>query len=613
VVRSGSTLSGYGSSDGVNWVQLGASQTIAMAQNVYIGLAVSSGNTANLATASFDNVSVNTNPAPSPNFTLSASPTSLGITQGAAGTSTITVTPQNGFNSTVSLSASGLPSGVTAAFSPNPASTTSTLTLTASGSATTGAATVTITGTSGSLTQTTTIALHVFVATNFPSGWSDTDIGTVGLAGSASYANGVFTVNGAGTSTWGTADGINLTYQSLSGDGSIVARVVSVSPSSTGGVMIRDSLNAGAMSVFVSYYGASIYCNYRSTTGGSTSQVNSGTVSLPYWVKVARSGSTLSSYYSLDGVYWAQLGSSQTISMGQSVYIGLGVSSGNTETLATATFDSVSINTAAAPAPVISGVVPNTGAIGSQAVITGSGFAGVQAGSTVTLNGTAVPVNNWSNTSISVTIPSGATTGPMVVYVAPSMNASNPATFQVTSQPLPVGWQDQDVGLVGVAGSATYSNGTFTVKGAGTSAWGTADGINFAYQTLTGDGSIVARVVSVSSSSAGGVMIRETLNAGSTEVFTTFYGQNIYMNYRASTEGSTNQAGGGIVALPYWVKVVRSGSTLSGYGSSDGVNWVQLGASQTIAMAQNVYIGLAVSSGNTANLATATFDNVSVQ
>ena len=67
------------------------------------------------------------------------------------------------------------------------------------------------------------------------------------------------------------------------------------------------------------------------------------------------------------------------------------------------------------------------------------------------------------------------------------------------------------------------------------------------------------------------------------------------------------------MALPYWVKVVRSGSTLSGYGSSDGVNWVQLGPSQTIAMAQNVYIGLAVSSGNTTSLATATFDNVTVQ
>ena len=54
------------------------------------------------------------------------------------GTSTITVTPQNGFSSSVSLSASGLPSGVTASFSPNPANTSSTLTLTAASSATIG-------------------------------------------------------------------------------------------------------------------------------------------------------------------------------------------------------------------------------------------------------------------------------------------------------------------------------------------------------------------------------------------------------------------------------------------------------------------------------------------
>src|SRR6266478_2571596 len=64
-----------------------------------------------------------------PNYTLSTSPTSLSIAQGTSGTSTITVTPHNGFSSSVSLSASGLPSGVTASFSPNPASTTSTLTL----------------------------------------------------------------------------------------------------------------------------------------------------------------------------------------------------------------------------------------------------------------------------------------------------------------------------------------------------------------------------------------------------------------------------------------------------------------------------------------------------
>ena len=100
-------------------------------------------------------------PSTAPNYTLSASPTSLTMTQGGSGTSTISVTPQNGFSGSVSLSASGLPSGVTASFSPNPTTTTSTLTLTASSAATTGTVTVTITGTSGTLTNTTTITLTV--------------------------------------------------------------------------------------------------------------------------------------------------------------------------------------------------------------------------------------------------------------------------------------------------------------------------------------------------------------------------------------------------------------------------------------------------------------------
>jgi hypothetical protein len=193
------------------------------------------------------------------------------------------------------------------------------------------------------------------------------------------------------------------------------------------------------------------------------------------------------------------------------------------------------------------------------------------------------------------------------------MNASNPVTFTVTSQPLPTGWLNQDIGSVGIAGSATYANGTFTVNGAGTSVWGTADGFHFAYQALSGDGTIVARVASLTPSSTAGVMIRETLNPGSTELFSAYYNQNMYMNYRLSTGGNTGQAIGGSAALPYWVKVVRSGSTLSGYSSSDGVNWAQLGTSQTISMAQTVYIGLGVTSNSTSTLATASFDVVASQ
>jgi hypothetical protein len=96
-----------------------------------------------------------------PNYILSATPSSLSITQGTSGTSTVTIAPQNGLSGSVNLSAPGLPSGVSASFSPNPATTTSTLTLAASSAATTGTVTVTITGTSGTLTHTTTITLTV--------------------------------------------------------------------------------------------------------------------------------------------------------------------------------------------------------------------------------------------------------------------------------------------------------------------------------------------------------------------------------------------------------------------------------------------------------------------
>jgi subtilase family serine protease len=96
-----------------------------------------------------------------PNFSLSASPNSVTITQGNNGTTTITITPSDGFKGKVTLSASGLPSGVTAGFSPNPATTSSTLTLTASATAATGTVTVTVKGVSGSLTNTTTLSLTV--------------------------------------------------------------------------------------------------------------------------------------------------------------------------------------------------------------------------------------------------------------------------------------------------------------------------------------------------------------------------------------------------------------------------------------------------------------------
>ena len=99
--------------------------------------------------------------AQGPDFSLSANPNAVSIADGSSGTSTITITPIDGFTGSVNFSAAGMPSGVTAGFSPNPATTTSTLTLTVPSGTPTGTSTVTITGVSGSLTHTTTVTLTV--------------------------------------------------------------------------------------------------------------------------------------------------------------------------------------------------------------------------------------------------------------------------------------------------------------------------------------------------------------------------------------------------------------------------------------------------------------------
>jgi hypothetical protein len=725
VSRSGNTFSSYVSPDGVNWTQLGASQTIILNQSVYVGLAVTSGSTTALANATFDNVSIATPVAPPANFSLSASPSSVTIAQGASGTSTITVTPQNGFNSSVSLSASGMPSGVTATFNPTSTTNTSTLTLTANGTATTGTVTITVTGTSGSLSNASTVSLTVnavpvanftlssspssvtiaqgangtstisvtpqngfngsvslsatglpsgvtpsfnpsiatststltltasgsattgtvavtiigtsgslsnattvsltvqpTTVTSLPSGWTDGDIGSTGVVGSASFSNGIFTVAGAGTQIYSNADAFHFVSQPLSGDGSIVARLVSlqggvgyVSP----GVMIRETLDTGSTNAKTADWAAygRIYFDERTTIGGSTSEPGNVGATLPYWLKVSRSGSTFSSFVSSDGVNWVQVGTSQTITMAQNVYVGLAVNSGSTTALATATFDNVSVSSAAAPAPLTTSVSATTGSIGSQVAINGSNFGAPQGSSLVLLNGTPVTINTWSATNINVTIPSGATSGPLAVSVAPSMNDSNPMIFTVTSQPLPSTWLDQDVGSVGVGGSATYANETFTVNGGGAGIYGSADAFHLVYQPLTGDGTLVARVVSLQGGMgyvSAGVMIRNTLDAGSANTKTAdwhFYGA-IYFDVRTAAGGSTTEPGNASATLPYWVKVSRSGNTFSSYVSPDGVNWTQLGTSQTITMGQSVNVGLAVTSGSTTALANATFDNVSI-
>ena len=134
-----------------------------------------------------------------PPFTISPSAATLSLTQGGTATDTLTSTDSSCFTGSVTYAASGLPTGVTAAFSPNPATASSTLTLTATSSATTGPSTVTVTGTSGSTSVSTPIALTVAPST--PAGSSCNVTYTISPQSSSSFGATIAITN-TGTTAW---------------------------------------------------------------------------------------------------------------------------------------------------------------------------------------------------------------------------------------------------------------------------------------------------------------------------------------------------------------------------------------------------------------------------
>jgi len=170
--------------------------------------------------------------------------------------------------------------------------------------------------------------------------------------------------------------------------------------------------------------------------------------------------------------------------------------------------------------------------------------------------------------------------------------------------------------------------GTYTLTAGGTDIWGTADQFYFAYKQLSGVGSIVAKVLSVQNTNAwakSGVMIRETLDAGSKFAAVYIMPTNAdgtptngcRFQGRTDTNGSATSdtavatAEQMAIKAPYWVKLERdAGGNFRGYYASDGVNWKPMVWRPSISMASNVYIGLVLTSHDVAVTGQAKFSNV---
>ena len=129
--------------------------------------------------------------------------------------------------------------------------------------------------------------------------------------------------------------------------------------------------------------------------------------------------------------------------------------------------------TVTTPAPTITTLNPTSGAVGSSVVITGTNFGATQGASTVKFNGTTATTTAWSATSITATVPTGATTGNVVVTV--NGQASNGVAFTVSTPAPVITSLNPTSGLAGAAVTITGTNfgttqGTSTVKFDGTTA-----------------------------------------------------------------------------------------------------------------------------------------------
>jgi hypothetical protein len=173
-----------------------------------------------------------------------------------------------------------------------------------------------------------------------------------------------------------------------------------------------------------------------------------------------------------------------------------------------------------------------------------------------------------------------------------------------------------DIGTVGLAGSSTLDNGTWTVAGSGLNIYGSSsnDSFHYAYKKMSGDGSFIAKITSMEVSNSLGkaaLVIKETLDSNSKmgEVNGTSASSSEF-----SSRGSDSADGSGkqsfeLSTVPTWVKIERIGDHITGYVGPDGVSWAPMQYTK-YTMSDDFYIGLGVTSNSNSLTCTSTFTNV---
>ncbi|MBX7207144.1 MAG: PQQ-dependent sugar dehydrogenase [Verrucomicrobiaceae bacterium] len=458
------------------------------------------------------------------------------------------------------------------------------------------------------------------------------DVGAVGASGSTSGSadHSSYTLNGSGSGIFGTADAFQYAWTTLQGDGEIRARVASqtnTNPWAKAGVMIRESLSEDSRHAvcFLTPENGFGYEFRAATAQPSEFFFGPASNAAPNnWIRIVRSGDSLSGYTSADGHSWTLVHIGVVPALQSTVYIGLVVTSSNYGVLSTASFDNVQLGGSSQQnhAPAIT--QPQ-----DQFTLRGSAVSfALQAsdpdGDILSWIASGLPAGlsiDPSTGVISGTVSaSAAASNPVIVAVSDGVLSASASFTWSTSSSGGTNLTGTDVGVVGQTGSVSVnaSTGAYTISGSGEDIFFNADGFQFAWRTLQGDGEIRARVVSQTNTNPwakAGVMVRENLTGGSRHAMTFVTPENGFgMVWRAVQDAAAEYAGGPpLNAAPdNWVRLVRAGDVLTGFVSADGQSWTQVSSIALSGLPSSVSIGLAVTASDVSRLSTAVFDNVTI-
>jgi len=388
-------------------------------------------------------------------------------------------------------------------------------------------------------------------AAQLPAGWTSTDVGPVGIAGTATQSNGNWTVQGSGADIWGTSDSFQFVHQTMTDSGRVEARISDLqntNPFAKVGVMVRAGLGPDAATVILDVrpgtsasggdFGGLEFM-VRSQTGATMQFLSgAGTTGRPVSLRLTWQGNRV----------LAQIQFQDEFSTG--IYITIGAAE------------------MAMPATPEAGLAVTSH---DQSQLTTANVTGL----------------------LAANIP-------------------------------PPGWHSSDIGDVGQAGSATETNGVWTINASGGDIWGAADSFRYLWRGVTGQGpQLNVRVDDLKNThpfAKAGLMVRQTLDPDSPAIILDVTPSgNVEFMVRDTKGGEMTYLGGATVTFPVWLRLDNAAVGLrtdyAAWVSQDGVHFTLLPARSAGGPSNSVtsyYVGAAVTSHDTSQLTTAHVSGFSV-